>query len=297
MIAYDGLSTRYVQHRMRFHAASDNANQQLVLNSFDGRRSIMTMASSSPRDLLKVAAFNAYQVLPLLGAAHGSTIEGTETLFPNSELLHLVSVSDTHVGSVFVIHPRTATDQRRVHAIEYRLMDIPWKRVNVATFLIDASHSNPYPASLGRTEPILQPDLARKLRSLQELAVTAPITRDLLLPDGEFGASFTLRPYGVLAYWITPFRLDRPADPVWLEARAEDGNIILRWRPNLEPYFYSYEVFLVTGDSLVLLSPTPLRSAIWINTAPPPGPRIYAVRAVTASGINSELVLTPAVRN
>ena len=289
MIAYDGLSTRYVQHRMRFHAASDNANQQLVLNSFDGRRSIMTMASSSPRDLLKVAAFNAYQVLPLLGAAHGSTIEGTETLFPNSELLHLVSVSDTHVGSVFVIHPRTATDQRRVHAIEYRLMDIPWKRVNVATFLIDASHSNPYPASLGRTSrfsSLIWPANCAAYRNSPS-PLRSPVTSYCRTVNLVRALRFVLT-----EYWPTGLRHFDSIGQLtrFGEARAEDGNIILRWRPEFrEPYFYSYEVFLVTGDSPVLLSPTPLRSAIWIDTAPPPGPRIYAVRAVTASGINSEL--------
>jgi hypothetical protein len=77
---------------------------------------------------------------------------------------------------------------------------------------------------------------------------------------------------------------------------VEDGNVILRWQPNLEPFFYSYEVYLVRNDEVVLLSPIPLRSAMWVDTAPPRGSRAYAVRAVSASGINSDLVMSPAIR-
>ena len=100
-----------------------------------------------------------------------------------------------------------------------------------------------------------------------------------------------MTPYAVAAYWITPHIADRPADPAWIEASVEDGNIILRWRPNVEPYFYTYEVYLmVTGQPERLLSPVPLRSAMWVDTAPPPGMRSYGVRAVSASGVKSNVV-------
>ena len=73
--------------------------------------------------------------------------------------------------------------------------------------------------------------------------------------------------------------------------RVEDSNVILRWRPNVEPHFYSYEVYSITACSPEkLVSPMPLRSAMWVDTAPPPGTRSYAVRAMTASGIRSNLV-------
>src|SRR5689334_2694203 len=89
MIAYDTLSWRFNEVGFRFLAASDNANQQLVETSFDGRRSIMTRASSSPRDLLKLPAYNFYEILRLLGDRHGTFIEGSEEYFPNSELFHI----------------------------------------------------------------------------------------------------------------------------------------------------------------------------------------------------------------
>jgi hypothetical protein len=68
MIAYDGLSARFSAAGLRFLAASDNANQHLVQGSFDGRRSICTRASNSPRDLLKLAVFNFYEIVRLYPA-------------------------------------------------------------------------------------------------------------------------------------------------------------------------------------------------------------------------------------
>src|ERR1700736_1018244 len=41
-----------------------------------------------------------------------------------------------------------------------------------------------------------------------------------------------------------------------------------------------------------LLSPTPLRSAKWVDTAPSPGLRSYAVQSLSASGIRSNLVIS-----
>jgi hypothetical protein len=94
-----------------------------------------------------------------------------------------------------------------------------------------------------------------------------------------------------MVYWITPSILDPPADPIWIEARAEDGNAILRWRPNPEPFFYSYELYRITADAPEqLVSAMPLRSAMSIDTAPPPGEHSYAVRAVSASGVKSNLI-------
>jgi hypothetical protein len=67
--------------------------------------------------------------------------------------------------------------------------------------------------------------------------------------------------------------------------------VILRWKPNLEPFFYSYEVYLMRdSEPAELLSPLPLRAAIWVDTAPPAGIRTYGVRAVSASGVMSTIV-------
>jgi hypothetical protein len=84
---------------------------------------------------------------------------------------------------------------------------------------------------------------------------------------------------------------DAPAAPEWIETTVEDGNVLLRWTPNREPFFYTYEVFLIERDGAgKRLAPEPLRAALWIDTAPPGGMRVYAVRAVSASGVASPLV-------
>jgi hypothetical protein len=167
------------------------------------------------------------------------------------------------------------------------------ENANIARFRIDSAHSNAY-SSAGRDIRSGQfPSAAEtaKIRHAQELAVSAPIQSGVILASGGFQELVTIAPCAVMAYWITPYIQDRPADPIWIEARVEDSNVILRWRPNVEPYFYSYEVYSITaGSPEKLVSPMPLRSAMWVDTAPPPGTRSYAVRAMTASGIRSNLV-------
>jgi hypothetical protein len=94
------------------------------------------------------------------------------------------------------------------------------------------------------------------------------------LSAGELRELVSIAPYAVVAYWITPHSPDLPADPAWIEAKPEDGNVVLRWRPNLEPFFYSYEVYLIAaGRPDQLVSPVQLRSAMLIDTAPSPGMR------------------------
>jgi hypothetical protein len=299
MIAYDGLSARYAKAGFRFHAASDNANQQLVRTSFDGRRSIGTRASASARDLIKLPVFNFYEILRLLGDRHGAIVAGGESIFPQSELFHLIAAADSHIGSVFAVHPRSSKETPRTCAIDYTITAISWPRVNIARFRIDAAHSNAFAATGGdrRRQPFPNAAEVRRIRQAQELTVAAPMERDVMVTGGEFHDTVTLTPYAVAAYWITPFIADPPADPVWIEAVAEDGNVILRWRANVEPFFYSYEVYIVgAGEAEHLISPMPLRAAMWVDTAPPPGTRTYAVRAVTASGVRSNLVSSDPVR-
>jgi hypothetical protein len=156
------------------------------------------------------------------------------------------------------------------------------ENANIARFRIDSAHSNAY-SSAGRDIRSGQfPSAAEtaKIRHAQELAVSAPMQSGVILASGGFQELVTIAPYVVMAYWITPYIQDRPADPIWIEARVEDSNVILRWRPNVEPYFYSYEVYSITaGSPEKLVSPMPLRSAMWVDTAPPPGTRSYVVRA------------------
>jgi hypothetical protein len=294
MIAYDQLNDRFRAAGFRFLAASDNANQQLVQTAFDGRRSIMTRASSSARDLIKLPVFNYYEILRLLAGRHGTLVSGSQSVYPNSQLFHLISVAETHIAVVFSIYPRTASEPAQYWAVQYTLAEIPWQHINVAEFRIDAEHSNSFVAAQrGRVDPYPPSAELRDIRSAQEFETQSPINRNLPLPGGKFEDALTLGPWAVLALWITPVTADKPNDPEWIETAIEDGNAILRWTPNREPFFYSYELFLLTDrEPPLLLSPTPLRAAMWVHTNPAPGVYTYGVRAISASDIPSRLVLS-----
>ncbi|MFA5892303.1 MAG: hypothetical protein WDA27_15365 [Actinomycetota bacterium] len=297
-IAYETLTVRYANVGVRFSAMSDNANQQLVQTSFDGRRALFTRASDAARDLIKLPIFNFYEVLRLAGDRYGACAGGAESVYPASDLFHSITVADSHVCAIFSIYPRTSAQLPHARVVDYAIADIPWPKVNVACFRIDAQHSNAYAAAGGAAhrEPFPSAAEARAIRKAQELGVAAPIASGVDLAGGEFRDVVPIDPYAVVAYWITPFIPDGPADPQWTDVAVEDGNVILRWRPNTEAYFYSYEVYLVKpGAPAELLSPVPLRSAMWIDTAPPSGSRTYAVRAVSASGVVSNLVISPAI--
>jgi glycosyl hydrolase family 39 (putative alpha-L-iduronidase) len=292
MIAYDALSSRFSAPGFRFLAASDNANQHLVRATFDGRRSIMTRGSASTRDLLKVPVYNFYEILRLLGDQHGTLLTGRQHYFPNSELFHALTVATNHISAIFCIYPRDSAEVPRTWTLDYRMTDIPWRRVNIARFQIDRVRSNAYTEAGGSLSMAFPgPLLARKIRLAQELTVFAPIQRDIALSGGEFHDTLTIDPFTVAVYWMTPVIQDPPVDPSWLEATVEDGHVMLRWTPNLEAFFYSYEVYLMQdGEHAELLSPVPLRAAMWVDTAPPKGIRIYGVRAVSASGVQSAIV-------
>jgi hypothetical protein len=292
MIAYGALSSRYSESGVRFLAASDNANQHLIRAPFDGRRSVMTRASASTRDLFKVPAYNFYELLRLLGNRYGTPVTGGEHCFPNSELFHALTVAGSHIGSLFCLHPRSSSESPRGWTLDYRITDVAWPRVNVARFQIDGVRSNAYTAAGGSlSAPFPDAAAARHIRLAQELAVFAPIGRDIALINGEFRDTLTIAPYTVTLYWITPFIPDPPAAPGWVSATPDDGHAILRWEPNPEPFFYSYEVYLLRdGEPAELVSPVPLRAAMWVDTAPPRGVRTYGVRAVSASGISSAVV-------
>jgi hypothetical protein len=292
MIAYDTLSARYGAQGLRFLAASDNANQQLIRSPFDGRRSIMTRISASPRDLVKLPVYHFYELLRLLGDRHGAIVRGADRCFPHSELFHAMTVAPSHLSSIFCTYPRSSAESPRAWTLEYRLTDIPWPRVNIARFQIDRVYSNAYTKAGGTLSmPFPEATTARDIRLAQELTIGAPLQRDIALTKGEFRHTLVIDPFTVTVYWMTPFIQDPPADPSWVEATVEDGHVILRWTPNLEPFFYSYEVYLIRDrEPLALLSPVPLRAAMWVDTIPPKGICIYGVRAISASGVPSTLV-------
>jgi hypothetical protein len=165
------------------------------------------------------------------------------------------------------------------------MTDIPGRRVNIARFQIDKVRSNTYTAA---GDPLSFPSpataIARHIQRAQELTVFSPIRRDIPLRHGELRDTLTIEPCTVAVYGVTPFIQDPPADPSWVKATVEEGHVILRGKPNLEPFFYSYELY-VRRDSepAELLSAVPLRAAVWVDTTPPQGMRTDGVRAVSAS--------------
>ena len=87
--------------------------------------------------------------------------------------------------------------------------------------------------------------------------------------------------------WITPFLPAAPEVPQWLRADVEGDKVVLRWTPNGEPWFYSYDVVrLSSGYDSVLVSPKPLRASMWIDL-PPPGTYRYQLCAISASSVRS----------
>ncbi|GEM_PF-3566224 len=296
-VAYDGLSVKYRDIGFRFRAASDNANLQLVQTPFDGRRSVMTRASpTATSDLLKLPAYHFYELLRLMGDARGAVVRGADRCYPHTDLFHLLAVGEQQISALFSLYP---TDMANVqpHIVDYTITDIPWQRVNVARFQIDAMHGNAYTAAGARLSlPAPDAPTTRTIRQAQELALFAPIQQGISLGDGTISDRFAITPFTTLLYWITPFLPETPAAPRWVTATVEEGNLILRWEPSREASFFSYQVFLIRdGKPDTLLSPMPLRAAQWIDSAPPAETRRYGIQTVSASGVASTMVMSDPV--
>ena len=295
-----GLDARFRDAGVRFVAAADNANLQLVQSPFDGRRSLMTRATpDSGADLLKVPAYGFYELVRLLGDRQCAVTAGSELVFPHTDLYHLPTTGDGGVACLLAYYPHPGVANPPVRTVEYVVTDLPWPRINVARFRIDCRHSNAYTAAGGSDAdpyPVPEPDRLPAVRLAQEVTLDRPIARDVATADGTHRETIALAPFATVCLWLTPFIAGAPRPPEWLEARAENGNAILRWCPNPEPFFYGYELFLLRdGVTAERLSPEPLRAAMWVDTAPPPGVRRYGVRAVSASGVVGENALSPDV--
>jgi hypothetical protein len=276
----------------RFLAAADNADLQLVQAPFDGRRSIMTLAQpGAATDLLKISAYNFYELLRLLDGSSVSVVAGDSMLFPNAGLYHFAVASEHSVSALLSYYPDPNVTNPTSRTLDYALAHLPWPKVNLARFQIDARLSNSYAAAGGSPAdpyPVPKPEQLPAIRQAQELALARPIQRNLALTGGAYRETLTLAPFTTLCLWLTPVRSDPPATPRLIETTVEDGNVILRWTTNTEPFFCSYEVFLIRdGVPAERLTPDPLRAALWVDTAPPPGPRAYALRSISASGVAS----------
>lgn len=334
MVAYDSLSSQYAP--IRFMAGSDNAELQLagltqfapgapanfVPAAFGQQRSIMTAASSwsdgtCPTDLLKVPAYNFYELLRLLGDQHGTFLTGASNYYPhNSDLFHMITVASTHIGSVFCVYPPSPPGgpAQSPWTINYSILGIPWTTINWYQFQIDETYSNGFTAAGGpAAEPsasICNPDDAAGLpptalslaglnaaaiRQRQELSVAASAVR-MSLPGGTFSTVVKIPAYTTTVFWITEFTKDSPlAAPSWdtTAPYAVDGagNVLLRWQPETDAAFYSYEVYRDSQDQAAVISPSPLRASLWVDTAAftatGPASHTYWIRAVNASGAPS----------
>ena len=288
--AHAALTVRHAVRGLRFAAAADNANQHLVREPFDGRRALMTPTTPGrPDDLVKLPVFGFYEMLRLLGGGLCSAGQGGDGLF------HLVTADEGRVGVLIAHHPDDPVERK--DEIRLELRDLPWRRVNVAVFRIDGAFSNAFAAQGRRMpSPPISRGAARRLRRVAELAAAAPIRHDVRIEGGKLDLRLPLIPFTTAFVWITPDDPAPPAMPRWIEASMADGNAVLRWTPNSEPGFYGYEVLrLDTGDRI---APLPLRSAMWVDTAPPRGVALrYAVRAISASGRRSLLVAAPVLRH
>ena len=268
MAAHDRLSVAYAGHGIRFRAASDNANQHLTLGPFDGRRTLLTPLADDPDDLVKLPVFGFYELLRLMGRRR----------LPSDAppgVAHLATMGEAGMAVLF---SRYGPDGR---GFACSLDAVPWRRVNIVQFCIDAGHTGARP---GLAAPAM--------RRAAELAAVEPIRRDAA-PAPQ---AIALAPYGTVLLWVSPFQARAPAPPRWIEARRDGAVVRLRWTPSTDPAFYSYEV-LRDG---VLISPAPLRSAMWVDDgladpAPAARRRDYAVRAVSASGVGSGWALMAAL--
>jgi hypothetical protein len=285
------LSARHAGHGLRFLAAADNANQHLVHAPFDGRRALMTpTAADRPADLVKLPVFGFYEMLRLLGDRLCAADPSHDGLFA------VVTADDHRIAALLTHHPDDLAAPREAIQLDWTLRDVPWRRVNLAVFGIDAGLSNAFAAHGGRMPaPPIGSAVARRLRQAAELAAAAPIRRDLAVAGDRLVVPLRLPPFATRLVWITPFDPVPPDAPRWIAANAEDGNVRLRWTPSAAPGFWGFE--LLRLDPPRRLAGLPLRAASWVDTAPPRGVALrYAVRSITASGRSSPLVPAPPLR-
>lgn len=281
--AHAALGARHAGRGLRFLAAADNANQQLVQEPFDGRRALFTpTAAARPADLVKLPVFGFYEMLRML--AGGLCLAEA----PPEGPAWLVTAEADRVAAMLAL---TAGGPA---AVELVLRDLPWPRADVTLFRIDAATANAFAAAGGRMpSPAFAAAEAARLRQAAELVEAAPPRRGIRVEGGRLEIPLRLDPPAVALVVVTPPNPLPPAAPRWIEARAEAGDVLLRWTPNRETRFRGYELVRVAPRHRV--APL-LRGALWVDTAPAGGRAVrYAVRAVSFSGAASAWVEAPPV--
>ncbi|MDO9710071.1 GH39 family glycosyl hydrolase [Paracraurococcus lichenis] len=279
-IAHTALSLRHAGQGLRFAAAADDANQHLVRAPFDGRRALFTRTDAGPDDLVKLPVFQVYELLRLLG-------ERVLSIAPGPELYAMVTAGE---GGIAALATLQAGAPRRWR---WEQRDLPWPRVNLALFRIDATHANAFAAAGRRMPARVDAAAAGRLRQAAEGMAPAPLRPGLAPRGGRIALDFDLAPGTTVLAWVTPFEAAVPEAPRGLRAEARGADVLLRWAPSRAPGFYGYEVLRrQAGGPWRRLAP-PLRGAEWTDTAPPAGaPLEYRVRLLSTSGKRSEAATT-----
>ena len=306
VIAFEGFNTNLAEEAtysfpefgLRFMAGSDNANLQLVEDCFDGRRSLLTNARTDS-DFLKIPAYSFYELLRLMGDQHLSNFS-PEHLYPNTNLFMLGTFSSNAISIALTVHPALAGSDVGTMNSDLIVEDVPWPTVNWAVFVISDEAPNSFAAAGGVMDTCGN---TKAVRDAQEL-VAGSISVDSKGPakagynvsvlDGKLNASVSVGPYDVLLLWITRHKIGFPGSSEWLEATVEDEGVVLRWTPSSDPSFLTYWVvacetewddqameyppWYVVSDN----SKQWLRSAMMVDTDPPPGPRRYRVDVASA---------------
>ena len=291
------LDLRYRDAGFHFIAAADNANLQLVQAPFDGRRSIMTIATpGTSTDLLKIPAYGFYELLKLMGDRQILVRSGGEQFFPDTDLSILATASDASIALLLAYYPDVDVVNPAQKIVDLTIEDIPWPNANIARFQIDRTHSNAYRAAGGSDAdpwPAPDPALISAIRLAQEITIAEPVSRNIPIQNRRYGSVVVIRPYTTFLMLITAFDELIPASPAWIESAADSGNVVVRWEPRDDPGCFSFELWLMDGERPVTrLTPDPMRAALWIDTRPPRGTRVYGVRAVSPSGIASPFALS-----
>ena len=143
-----GSASAIVRANLRFAAAADNANLQLVQSPFDGRRSIMTRVGTAETDSSRSrpTASMSCCACSVTGMDRSS---GDRTALPAHRPLPPCHRRGHPRGLAAHLLPRPGNEAPVSRTIEYIIDDLPWPRVNVARFQIDRVRSNAYTAAGG----------------------------------------------------------------------------------------------------------------------------------------------------
>ncbi|MBV8522202.1 MAG: hypothetical protein JOY71_08760 [Acetobacteraceae bacterium] len=278
-VAYDQLTEKYQGLSLRFAAASDNANQQLVQSPFDGRRSIMTCTGRAADDLIKLPVYGFYETIRVL-AEHRAVALTPEATYPNTDVYHVATTGAGSFSALFTYYPDPAAPIAGQRRVDYTISGIPWPRTNVSQFTINREQGNAYTAAGRILNPKLDSESIKRVRQAQEVAIANQADRPV--QNGKIQLLFDLEPYATVLWLLTPYAPGTPLPPQGIQAERVRSDVILRWNASNDPGLLGYQVSRTEGMSSPLL-----RCGLWIDTDAGPHPIEYSILAVSTSGVRS----------